>query len=62
VLEKFGLRHRFRPPIEKELQELEGFWGKWRGLSMAKDQAPARVELALSKDHAHKPPQRIRVS
>jgi len=60
--QKLRLRNRFRPPIEKKLQELEGFGRKRGGASMAKKQPPAEVELALSKEDPHRSLERIIVS
>ena len=48
--QEFGLRDSLRPSIEKELQELECFGRKRRNASMAKKQAPARVELELCEE------------
>ena len=62
TLEELRLRDRLRPPIEKQLQELEGLGGQRHSASMAKEHPPAGVELAFSKNDTHVGPEGIRVS
>ncbi len=62
TLEQFRLRHRLRPPIEQQLQELEGLRGQRHRASMAQERTLPGVELAFSKNDTHVGPERIRVS
>ena len=60
TLEKLCLRDSLRPPIEQDLQQLEGLRGKRHGAAVAKEHPPAGVELAFSKNDTHRGPERIR--
>lgn len=53
MLEQLVLRHGFRPSFQEELEELERLGRKLDRAPVAKEQMPAGVEFAVSKEDTH---------